>query len=330
MLFFRLFTIFVFVWFMSPLAVLDAAYVVRKGKLIDEKYVATMAPQDHFEAGLEALSQKNWRESHRHFMVVSLNFPEHPLSQEIDYHLGVSYFYLKDFELANQYLSEYLQKPDHSRYFEDSLRYKLAIAQQFAAGARKHVLGMESMPKLIPGKDDAVRIFDEIIQVLPYQELAVQALLAKGHLMRDMMHYRESNEAYQLVLKRFPLHELAPQVYIALADLYLRQCRAETKNPDLLDLAAINLRKFKQNFPLNKGLKEAEQSFSQMQEIYAEELYATGLLYERKKQTKASIIYYTSVVKDYPKTEAAKLCEKRLKELESVALEMGLTKETWR
>ncbi|MFT4553229.1 MAG: outer membrane protein assembly factor BamD (BamD/ComL family) [Chlamydiales bacterium] len=307
----------------------EAAYVLKKGKLIDEKYVATMSGEEHLEAGKDAMEKEYWRLAQKHFMIVDVNFPHDDVSEEINYYIGISYFHLHDFDLANTYLSAYLEQPNHVRFFHEVLRHKFAIAEKFGQGYKKHMLGMEKMPQWVSAKDDGIKLYDEIIAVLPNHDLAARSLFAKADLLLEMESFRESNEAYVLLLRRFPDHEIAPKAYVALAELFLRQAKAQSRNPDLIDLARISMRKFSQAFPSDERLELANMKLLEMHEIYASELFATGQLYERKNKQRASVIYYSSVLLEYPDTAVAEKCKARLRELNNYASQVGINRELW-
>lgn len=307
----------------------EAAYILKKGKLIDEKYKATMSAEEHLEAGMDAMEKEYWRLAHKHFMIVDVNFPQDPAALEIDYYIGVSYFHTHDFDLANTYLSNYLEQPNHVRFFHEVLRHKFAIAEKFGQGYKKHMMGMEKMPQWVSAKEDAIELYDEIIAILPNHDLAARSLFAKADLLLEMESFRESNEAYVQLLRRFPNHEIAPNAYVALAELFLRQAKVQARNPDLINLARINMRKFRQAFPSEDRIEAAHKKLLEMHEIYASELFATGQLYERKNKQRASVIYYSNVLLEYPDTAVAEKCKARLRELNNFASQVGINRDLW-
>ena len=50
---------------------------------------------------------------------------------------------------------------------------------------------------------------------------------------------------------------------------------------DFLDLAEINLRKFRQDFPTDERLSKAEELLRAMQEVYADSFFEIGQFFER-------------------------------------------------
>ncbi|MBS0605333.1 MAG: outer membrane protein assembly factor BamD [Parachlamydiales bacterium] len=294
---------------------LQAAYTISNGKLMNSNEVATMSVQEHYSAAMDAYQQKDWEIVIRHATIVIKNFPGTPFAQDALYLLGVGYFQVREYELANQNLTSYLKKQTTPKYFEEAIQYKFKIAEKFHGGAKKHMLGWESMPKWIPARDEAIAIYDEVITALPHHELAAQALFGKAQLLLKDEEYKSSVETYQTLIRRFPKHPLAVESYIGVGQVYLIQSQDQYPDQDYLDLAEINYRKFRQDFPGEEKLGVAEGMLFEMKEIYASHLYEIGRFYERTGKPHASYIYYTRIIAKYPDTKVSQLANRRLHKL---------------
>ena len=308
----------------SSFATLDAAYILRNGKLIDTKDIATLPVEDHYNLGISALKKEDWDEAVHQFRIVTINFPQTSWGKEAYYFLGVSYFQAEDKDLANLNFSTYLQENAHPTYFEETFQYKLAIADAFKRGAKRHLFGFEKLPAWMPDKDLALEIYDEIVASLPHSDLAAKALISKGDLLRKREEFRESIESYSQVIRKFPKTEFASSAYARISRSYLQQAEIDVHNPDILPLAQINLKRFIQDFPRDDKIQKAEDNLHEMKEIFAEALYETGQFYERKKQPKASVLYYHSAIMQFPDTEVANSCKARLNDLQQYAEEINL------
>lgn len=235
-----------------------------------------------------------------------------PFADEALFYLGVANYNLNELDVANKYFSKYLKKRFSSTLFMDAVRYKFSIAEKFKTGAKKRMLKLKKAPKVLSGKDDAVIIYDEIIAILPNHELAVKSLFGKAEILISFKEYKESIETLQLLIKRFPKTDLAALAYLKIAEVFLKETSPKHQDFSLLDMAEINLRKFRDNFPSDERIREAEKMLLDMKEIYAQSLYEVGSFYERTKKTKASILYYTKVVSDFPETQYAGKSRERL------------------
>ncbi len=292
-----------------------AAYTFKNGKLIKSEEVATLSVQEHYGAVMDAYQKQNWEEVVHQSVIVIKNFASSPFATEAYYYLGVGYFHMEELEYANRFLGKYLKKQATPKYFEEAIQYKFKIAEKYQKGARKHILGMENMPKWVPAREEAIAIYDEVIAALPHHELAAQALFGKAKLLLKSEEYKSSIETYQILIRRFPKHPLAAESYIGVCEVYLVQSQAEYPDQDFLDLSEINLRRFRANFPGDEKIAIAEKLLSDMKEVYASDLYDTGRFYERTKKPNAAWIYYTRILAKYPETQVSELANKRLSKI---------------
>lgn len=282
---------------------------------MNTEIVATMSVQEHYSALMSAYQNEQWEELVRHGVIIVKNFPSTPFSEEALFFLGVGHFQLQDYELANRHLTRYLKMQATPKYFEEAIQYKFRIAERFQGGAKKHIFGIKSMPKWVPAREEALAIYDEVITALPHHDLAAQALFGKAQLLLKEDEYKACIETYQTLIRRFPKHPLAGESYIGIGQVYLVQSQEQYPDQDFLDLAEINLRKFKMDFPGEEKAAAAEKMLQEMKEIYASNLYDTGRFYERTKKPHAAFIYYTRILAKYPDTNVADLANKRLSKL---------------
>jgi outer membrane protein assembly factor BamD (BamD/ComL family) len=301
--------------FLLSLAELKADITIRNGKLVDADIVPTATLEEHFTKGIEAYNRREWDQAIYQFRVVTHNFAHTPLGKKAFFNLGVAYYYISEFEGANIAFSEYLKHQNQAECFEEALRYKLAIANTFSMGTRRHMFGFNQMPRLFYAYDLALEIYDEILATIPSHEIACQALFSKASYHWRSREYRDAIDAYQLLIRRFPKHPLASESYVLINKVFLNQCEKEYQNPDILALAELNLVKFSRDFPGDEKLEESANDLSKIKETYAKGLYETGAFYERTRHPKASILYYQSAVIHFPDTSTAEMCKQRLLKL---------------
>lgn len=303
---------------------MHADYLFKNGRLINVKEVAKYSVEEHFQRGLDALKEKDWDKAQIQFRIVLINFEEASLALDAQYYLGVALYEKGELDIANAAFSTYLKKANTPTHLEDVHRYKLAIAQRFAAGERTHLFGWESCPRWASGKDDALEIFDEVASSLPNHELAAVALLGKAELLRDMEEFSRAIDTYQSAIRRFPLSPHALKAFQGIAESYVAAIKFEPQNIDAISLAEINVRECKSHFPQATELSYIEEKLKEMQEIYAKALYETGLLYERMSEPKASVLYYQMALTKYPSSAVALFCKERLEVLSSQIKELKL------
>ncbi len=294
---------------------LSAAYVLKQGKLVASEEVATTSAQDHYAAAIKALEEKNWQELLRQSTIVMVNFEGTPFHTDALFYLGVAHFNLQDYDLANKHFSEYLKVQTALKHFREAIEYKFQIAENFRQGAKRHLAGVAAFPKWMSADEDAIKIYDEVISALPSDDLAARSLLGKSMIQLDDDDFTASIETLQTLIRRFRKHTLAPDAYVQIAKVYLTECKSEYPDADFIDLAEINLRKFRQDFPSDDRIATVEQMFYDMQEVYAKSFYDIGQFFERTKKPHAAVLYYHKIVKTYPNSKSAELSRARLKKL---------------
>lgn len=306
----------IFNLFLLSASFAQAAYTVHDGKLMNVENVATLSVQDHYTAGLEAYQTQQWPEALRQMNIVVTNFSETPFYQEAIFYIGAINFHLGEYELANKKFNSYLKKQTALSHFREAIEFKFQIAEMYKNGAKRHMMGLKALPKWIPAQDEALRIYDEVITALPNDPLAAQALFGKALLQLEEDDYAGSIETHQTLIRRFPKHVLAPDAYVQIAQVYLKQAQDTYPDIDYLDLAEINLKKFRQDFPSDDRVALSENYVEQMREIYGNSLYEIGQFFERTKKPHAAVIYYTKIAKTYPKTVSAEHSRRRLAALQ--------------
>jgi len=265
----------------------------------------------------EAIDDGDWWSAIDYGQIVLYHFPDSPFGQEIPFFIGMAYLQLGQHELANESLSEYLRKSTSPKHFEEALDGKFAIAEFFREGGKKRLFGSHKMPAILPAREDALLIYEEIIASIPHHEMAAKALLGKAEIQAYDEDFRPSVETLQLLIRRFPKHELAAESYLRINQVYLSQAQTQQLDPDLLDLAELNLRKFKLAFPREPRLTEAEKALADIKELFAENLLETGEFYRKRKKTDASLIYFSKIVAKYPDSQAAVAAREYLLEMQA-------------
>ncbi len=301
----------------SPLAFSQEQPVVE----VQPQDVESTAPsvQEFYSYMQEAIDDEDWWSAIDFGEIVLYHFPESPFNQEIPFLIGMAYYRLNQYELANTALSEYLKKSVSPKHFEDAIEMKFTIAEFFRTGGKKRLFGSHKLPAIMPALEDALKIYDEVITTLPHHDIAIRALLGKAEIQVYYDDFKPAVETLQLLIHRFIKHDLAAEGYLQINKIYLKQCQAQHLDPNLLDLAEVNLQKFQIAFPREPRLADATAALGEMKELYAKNLLETGKFFQKRKQNDASIIYFTKVLAKYPETHAADAARDRIANLQMKA-----------
>lgn len=273
--------------------------------------------QEYNRALQQAVAGGHWWAVVDYANIISYNFPNSPFAQEASYLMGEAYYKLNQLEYANECLTAYLNHASSPKHFEDAVEYKFNIAEQFASGAKKRLFGSIKMPAWVPAQEDSIPIYDEVIAALPHSEFAARSLLSKARVQTSCEDYKPAIDTLDVLIRRFPKHDLAAEAYLEKNKIYLVQCQGQNLDPDMLDLTEVNLRKFRLAFAREPRLAEAEKILKEMREIFAQNLLETGQFFEKTKKIPASAIYYNKAIAKYPDTAAAEVSRHQLEALQS-------------
>lgn len=284
------------------------------GRLSPKKFTPNHQPEEYFEQGQQFLAQKRYRQALLCFGMILHHFPSHALYAESQYLSGLCYFKNNQPDLADKAFNAYLQLPE-AEFSEELFTMKYAIARSFAEGKRKHIFLLEGFPKLVSAKEDALKLYDEVLTAFPNKELGARALYHKGELLMMDKEYSEAIKTLKKLTVQFPQHSLSPHAFLRLSEIYSLLAKREPHNDHYLQLARVNaahMRKQHPNHPLNQTVA---QNVHKMCERYAAGLYDTGRFYEKKKKNGAAKLYYTTAVENYPDTSLVAKCHKRLERI---------------
>lgn len=293
----------------------DASFVYREGEWRYVLQPATCSADEHYRLGMEAYNSDNFLEAANQLQILTDNYPSNPASDDAHFFLGMACFQNGDYETANTALNGYLKRNANPIYLTEAVAFKFAIAEAFRCGERARLFGYRKCPKWMNGRDLAVTIYDEVIAALPSSDLATRALFAKGSVLCEMQDFRSSVESYSTLIRRFPKHELAPESYLAIDQVYLCQAEVEFQNPDILVLAELNLARFRGDFPNDERVDEAAALVLQIEELYAWGFYSTGCFFERVCKPQSAALYYSSACCQFPDTQIAERCRERIARL---------------
>ena len=301
------------IFFVTPASHADREFVLSRDELLPLKdpKAPTLSAKEHFASLEKAFQDKKWSEVIKHGSVIFEHFSEEPFADLSHYYVGLSFFHKKKYVRANREFSRYLsaEAPEH---FQEALRYKFDIAQNFARGKTGDYPVVKRLFSERSFKERAIEIFDEILLAEPSGDLAAYSLYHKGLVLLNMGLYDESVAVFETTIREFFKHELVPKAYVGIAKSYEARYRQEkSKDIAILNLATISCAKFEREYPGHELIGEVKKELQSMREGYSWEMYEVGRYFERRKKPKAAGFYYRDICNNFPDTEAATLCHEK-------------------
>ncbi|MFA6914830.1 MAG: tetratricopeptide repeat protein [Parachlamydiales bacterium] len=300
----RYFTLLIII-ISSCILPLDAGVKWKDGRWIDTAENPSLYSDEHYKIACEEFNCGKWKDAAKHFRIITCNYANSEYGPNAAFFLGICEFHLCEYEDANKALNCYLRHRTDSTHFFEAIEYKFCIADIYANGHKRRLFCYNTLPKLVPGYSYAIEVYDEIIFALPNHEMAAQALFSKATLLAWLGNYRESVDTYQVFLRRFPKHSLAPECYVNIINNYLWMAQTEYQNPDLLSFAQLTYIKFAKVFPRDENLPVAQALVMDVKETYASGFYELGRYYERSGWDRAAAIYYNACAEQFPDTNIA-------------------------
>jgi outer membrane protein assembly factor BamD (BamD/ComL family) len=279
-----------------------------------------LSVQESYSNATKALQDKRWDDVIYFSSIINKNFADSSFAKDAIFYQGVAYYNIREYEMADKFFSSYLKDQVNQKYFQDIITYKFEIAEKFFAGEKKHLFGVKKLPRLFKAKDEALALYEEVIQAMPRSDMATQSLYAKGLILSGFEEWDDGIETLNQLITSFPKHELSSHAFLHMQKIYLNKASPKQQDSDLLDMAELNLQRFELAFPVDDKLDEAKEVFNQMKEKYATGLFEIGQFFERTKKINASVIYYSKIISAFPSTKSASLSSKRLEYLKNKKL----------
>lgn len=282
---------------------------VHQEKRIEKREkLPTMSSKEHFAAMEQAFVAKDWGGVIQHAKIIDENFSEEIDLDQIAYFVGVANFHMQNFVEANKQLSQSL-KDAESPYFIEALRYKFDIAKSFAKGVTGNYPVAKRLFSEQSFKERAIETFDEIVLAEPSGDLAAYSIYHKALILLESQLYDQSIETFEVLIRDFFKHELVPRAYVGIAKAYSSRYEDEkAKDVALLNLADLNVKKFKLAYPGHELIADSQKELQKMREAYAFEMYHVGEYFERRGKKRAAGFYFRDICENFADCEAAALC----------------------
>ncbi len=275
-------------------------------------YSGVQTAERMFERQQKYFENKDFKRVVELGTVLSEELASSPFAAEGAYFKAEALLQMKEYEKANEAFSYYLSHFNHLKHFQEAMQHKFEIAEAFMNGQKKRLFRSSHLPKIVSGEDDALSIYDEIITALPREEVCAIALHKKARILTTKKQFDEAIEIYQTLIRRFPTHPLAPVAYLDISKVYHQKSVSLFPDPDVLELAKINVSKFENSFPGHEGIMKSKKNLQDMKDHFAKELADMANYFAKKKKKSAAELYYKAILMLYPDSSSAKDANKAL------------------
>jgi len=204
-----------------------------------------------------------------------------------------------------------LRRYAESSQFPTALEREFRIARLFESGMRRKLWGM----RVLNADGEAEELFIRIQERAPGSAMGEQASLALGNYYFVRAEMSSADEAYDLFLTNYPKSDQREQAMLQLIRANLATFKGPRFDASGLVEASARLKAYRSEFPAGAEELGADALIVRIDESLALKDLYTGRWYEKRKQRVSATYLYERVVRDYPRTGAARQAIERYHKL---------------
>ena len=237
-----------------------------------------------------------------------------PLSQQVsvaNFRLGGILEKQGRYEEAFEAYDALVVKSPESKEFTLALEAMFGIAKRYMNGERRRLFGV----KAFASNQRAEEMFDTILKRAPYSRSAAQVMLFRGMMMERQGKDVEALAAYQQIIERFPTDPVADEAQYQMG--YIRLHSVKTGSYDHTDRvrAQESFEDFLNRAPQNGRTTQARENLQLLESNNRKAALDVAKFYDKTAKTKAAVLSYKDVIRDYPGTKEADFAKKRIEVL---------------
>jgi len=161
-------------------------------------------------------------------------------------------------------------------------------------------------------EDDAIKIFGQIVEKQRLGPLAPDAQIKIADCHFKLAHYEEAVDAYEKFLENYPKNAWVPYVQyrIPLSKVYHE--KQQERNYGFLISAKGGFEEYLASNPNGVYTEDAKRMIREIRIISAEREFNIGEFYIRRKEPKAAVMYFRTVITEYPGTLWAEKAQEKI------------------
>jgi len=161
--------------------------------------------------------------------------------------------------------------------------------------------------------DNAVAAFEKLTTDLPARD----TLLPRAHWYLAQAHQRRSEwvlaaTSFSRLTESFPDDTLADDAALEAARSYRKLWRKPALDPTYGESALASYNTLLGLYPTSPLIPTARKELTELEEMFAQKNYLSGLYYFRRGGYDSGIIYFKDVISRYPTSSSARLAQLRL------------------
>jgi outer membrane assembly lipoprotein YfiO len=236
------------------------------------------------------------------FKDIIKNNPGSELADESQLNIGKAYYLVGDYKNAFRAYEYMIEKDPGTRRLHEILEKEFQI-------------GVAQMERDEKG---AIKVFERIIERNPLGFIAADSQVKIADCYYQLRQFEEAEASYLGVMENYPNSEWVPYAQFRIPYCKLSNIRVQERNYDLLSGSREGFEIYLANNPQGALVDTTKEIIVEIDIAMAERDYKVGEFYLRRKRPDAGLIYFESVIEDYPNTEWADMAKEKIEMLKKV------------
>lgn len=148
----------------------------------------------------------------------------------------------------------------------------------------------------------AIEAMNRVLSQSPLHELADDALLALAESHRAMRDFASAEAEYVRLPMDYPRSPLVPEASYRLGLAYYDQSLQAALDQTMTERAIAQFDRFIAEYPDGSSVPAAREKIAELRSRLAEKTYDSGRLYVTLKSGASARVYFEAVARDYPET----------------------------
>lgn len=274
-------------------------------KWTNPKNAPKESPQEQLKFAVSYYEAKDYKFALDEFKKLIKHYGDSVEAPEAQYYLGLCLEELGKYYDAYQAYQKVIAKYPFSTRTGDVLQRQYIVAQKLL-DYRASFIGIN-----MTGENAAIEIFRKVIENAPYGLYAAASQYKIGLTLKAKGYYQEATDEFQKVVDNYPDSEWAEPAKFQIALCADKSSLEASYDQTLTQEAQEKFREFVKAHPDAELSDEAQGRIDSLRDKEAESQFKVGQFYEKQKSPDSAKIYYTLVVKNYPRSAwAAKSIER--------------------
>ena len=206
--------------------------------------------------------------------------------------------------------------------FDDVIGEQFNIATRIMEGERERMWGVIPVFRYYTR---AIQFFQVVARNAPYSDYAPLSLMNVALVSRDLGKEVIAIDALDQLINFYPNHELAPEAYFLLAEVFSDLIDGANYDQGSTREAISYYEDFLILFPDSELVPQAEEGLKKVNEIYAQSKFIMGEYYRKYMHNEtAALALYNETITVAPTTDTAKLARERIDQINSRTLNVDI------